>query len=59
MLLGVLGGVGEYLHQDPNLVRVIFVLLLLATGAFPFGVLYVVMYFLIPEQPPYHVVDEQ
>ncbi len=57
---GILGGIGEYYNIDPTIVRIGFVILLLATGFFPFGILYIVAYFLIPEaHGTYHVVDEQ
>ncbi len=60
VLSGILGGIGEYYNIDPTIVRIGFVILLLATGFFPFGILYVIAYFFIPEShPTYRVVDEQ
>jgi len=46
---GVCGGLGEYFDVDPVLVRVITVLLFLATG---FGILaYVIAWIIIPKRP--------
>lgn len=59
ILFGVLAGIGEYFYIDPTVVRVIFLLLLLVTGIFPFVILYLLVYFLVPEKPLYNVVDEQ
>ncbi len=60
VLSGILGGLGEYYAIDPTVVRIVFVILLLVTGFFPFGIAYLVAYFLIPEEDGrYHVVDEQ
>ncbi|MFH1373962.1 MAG: PspC domain-containing protein [bacterium] len=47
---GVCGGLGEYFDVDPVLVRVITVLLFLATG---FGILaYIIAWIIIPMRPP-------
>ncbi|MEW5994092.1 MAG: PspC domain-containing protein [Candidatus Zixiibacteriota bacterium] len=49
---GVCGGLGEYFDVDPVLVRVIAVILLVATW-FYYGLLaYVVAWILIPKRPP-------
>lgn len=46
---GVCGGLGEYFDVDPVLVRVITVLLFLATG---FGILaYIIAWIIIPKRP--------
>ena len=50
MLLGVAGGMARYLDVDPSIVRIIWVLLVLAGGA---GVLlYIVAAIVMPEEPP-------
>lgn len=59
ILCGILAGIGDYFRQDPTIIRIVFVLLLLVTGFFPFALLYLLGYFLIPVKPPYQVVDEQ
>ena len=46
--LGILGGLGDYWEMDATLLRVIFVFLLLATGIFPFGIAYLIVYFIVP-----------
>ena len=49
--LGILGGLGDYWEMDATLLRVIFVFLLLATGIFPFGIAYLITYFIVPLEP--------
>lgn len=51
VLSGVLGGIGEYLHIDPTVIRILFVFLLLVTGVFPFVILYVLAAVILPEAP--------
>lgn len=51
MLLGVLGGIAVRLDVDPSLVRVVFVIVWLATGLIPLFVLYIVAALIIPEAP--------
>ena len=46
---GICGGIGEYLNADSNLIRLIFVLLLLVTGFIPFGLTYIVAWIILPE----------
>ncbi|MBU7594637.1 PspC domain-containing protein [Metabacillus halosaccharovorans] len=49
-LTGVLGGLSEYLGMDASLVRILFVIVLLFTGFFPMGIIYLISIFLIPEE---------
>lgn len=49
-LTGVLGGLAEYLGMDPSLLRILFVVVLLFTGIFPMGIIYLISIFLIPEE---------
>ena len=50
MIAGVAGGVANYLDVDPTIVRILWVLLGLATG--PLAVLaYVLCGFIIPREP--------
>jgi phage shock protein PspC (stress-responsive transcriptional regulator) len=56
VLGGVCGGVGEYLDIDPNIVRLVSIVILLfgfITIFWPFLVivLYIAAWFLIPEKP--------
>lgn len=49
MLAGVCGGLGAYFDIDPTLIRVLFVLSTLFSGA---GILiYLAMWFIVPEEP--------
>ena len=59
ILFGILAGIGDYVNLDPTVIRIIFLVLLLVTGVFPFVILYILGYYLIPVKPPYNVVDEQ
>ncbi|PIR75466.1 MAG: PspC domain-containing protein [Candidatus Magasanikbacteria bacterium CG_4_9_14_0_2_um_filter_42_11] len=59
ILFGILAGIGDYVNLDPTVIRIIFLVLLLATGVFPFVLLYILGYYLISVKPPYNVVDEQ
>ncbi len=45
---GVLGGFGEYFDIDPTLLRVLFVVFVLATGFFPGVIAYIIATFLMP-----------
>ncbi len=50
MIGGVCGGLGEYFHIDPVIIRLIFVLLLFANGI---GFLaYILFWIIVPEEPP-------
>jgi len=46
---GVCGGLGDYMNADANLIRLVFVLLLLVTGFVPFGLTYIVAWIILPE----------
>lgn len=49
VIAGVCGGLGDYFHIDPTLIRIAFVAIAFGGGA---GVLaYLIMMFVIPEQP--------
>lgn len=50
MIAGVCGGLAEWLGWDPTLVRVLFVLVSLLSAAFPGLIVYLVMWFLMPER---------
>jgi len=53
MLLGVLGGIGEYFSVDPTIVRVIYLIIMFATAFFPLALLYFLLYLIIPENDIY------
>ena len=51
IIFGILGGVGEYLNVDPAIIRLIYVLLLFATGIVPLLLGYFIAVFVVPEKP--------
>lgn len=51
MLGGVAGGIAEYFDLDPSLVRVAWAVLIIGSGGL-FLLLYIVMWFVVPEAPP-------
>lgn len=50
-LTGVLGGVAEYTKLDPSLVRIAYVIVTILTGFVPGIFLYIVMAFVVPQEP--------
>jgi phage shock protein PspC (stress-responsive transcriptional regulator) len=50
MVGGVIGGLADYLSMDVTLLRILFVILLLATAFFPFGLIYLIMIFIVPNE---------
>lgn len=59
-IAGVCGGIGEYFGVDPVIVRIVFILLVLATGIFPFVIAYGLVAWLVPVHPPYsNIVSDQ
>ncbi|HET7026591.1 MAG TPA: PspC domain-containing protein [Candidatus Limnocylindrales bacterium] len=51
VIAGVAGGLADQLGLDPSLVRVVWVILAFVTGGL-FALVYVVMMFVVPEEPP-------
>ena len=51
MMLGVLGGIALRLDVDPSLVRLVFVVVWIATGLVPLFVVYIIAGLIIPEAP--------
>ena len=49
MIAGVMGGIARRFGWNPTLVRVLFVILLLASAAFPGIIVYLILWMLIPE----------
>ncbi len=52
-IAGVCGGLGEYFGIDPTAVRVAYVLLSFFSAAFPGILIYLLLWFLIPEREYY------
>jgi phage shock protein PspC (stress-responsive transcriptional regulator) len=50
-IAGICGGIGEYLDVDPTVVRLITIILALATGLIPMTIGYIIAWFIIPEAP--------
>ena len=50
-IAGICGGLAEYFDVDPNIVRLVVVVMGLATGIFPFVIGYVVAWWIVPQSP--------
>jgi phage shock protein PspC (stress-responsive transcriptional regulator) len=50
IIAGVCGGIAEWLGWDVTLVRVLFVLVSLASAAFPGLIIYLILWVLMPER---------
>ena len=50
ILAGVMGGIARRFGWNPTLVRVVFLLLSIASAAFPGIVVYLILWLLIPEE---------
>lgn len=50
IVAGVLGGLAGYLQMDVTIIRLLFVILLLVTGFFPFGILYLIAAAVMPSE---------
>jgi len=48
---GIVGGLSEYLEQDSVVLRLLAVTLLIFTGFIPFGLIYLIAIFIIPQAP--------
>ncbi len=48
---GIIGGIGEYFDIDPVLLRIIWLLILVATGVFPGLLAYLIAIFIVPRKP--------
>jgi len=62
VIAGVCGGLAEYMHLDPVLLRVVTFVAVLGTGFFPVALIYALLAVYVPEAPlpgAPEVVDEQ
>jgi phage shock protein C len=50
MIAGVLGGLAEYFDVDPTIVRIVYVILSLASVGFPGLLAYLIMWAIIPQK---------
>jgi len=51
-IAGILGGMGEVYNVDPNLLRLLAILLLFATGVLPVVITYIVAWIILPDGKP-------
>ncbi len=49
IFFGVVGGLAEYFEMDVVVARLIFITLLVITGFFPFGIIYLIAVVIMPE----------
>jgi len=47
---GVCGGIARWLGWDPTLVRIVYLLLTIVSAGFPGGLVYIVLWILMPEE---------
>ncbi|HYQ95637.1 MAG TPA: PspC domain-containing protein [Candidatus Eisenbacteria bacterium] len=52
MIAGVCGGIAEWLRWDPNLVRVLYVLVSFFSAAFPGILVYIILWIVMPKPEP-------
>ena len=50
MIAGVCGSLGEYFDIDPTLVRIVYVLVTIATGVFIGVALYILLWLIVPAE---------
>lgn len=51
IVFGICSGLAQYFGIDKTIVRIIVVLLLVFTGFFPVGLIYIITYFIMPVDP--------
>jgi len=51
MIAGVCGGIADWLGWSPNLVRVLYVIVSIASVAFPGIFAYVILWLVMPQEP--------
>lgn len=50
MVAGVLAGIAIYLNMDPTVIRILYVVLSIASIGFPGLIAYLIMWIIIPEE---------
>ncbi|MEZ5363789.1 MAG: PspC domain-containing protein [Bryobacterales bacterium] len=53
MIAGICGGLAEWLGWDPTLVRILYVIVSIASVAFPGILAYIILWMIIPKEPAY------
>ena len=56
---GVCGGIAEYIKLDPNVVRIIVVLIGIFTGFFPIIIAYIAVACILPDAPRNRDFDDE
>lgn len=51
MIEGVCGGIADYMHVDPTIVRLVYVLLSVFSAGFPGILVYIILAIVIPTEP--------
>ena len=49
MISGICGGIAEHFDWDPTVVRICYVILSICTAAFPGILMYILLYFIMPD----------
>jgi phage shock protein C len=50
MVAGVLSGIADYINIDPSIIRILYVVLSIASIGFPGLIAYLIMWVIIPEE---------
>lgn len=50
MIAGVLSGIADYINIDPSIIRILYVVLSIASIGFPGLIAYLIMWVIIPEE---------
>ncbi len=53
MIAGVLSGIADYINIDPSIIRILYVVLSIASIGFPGLIAYLIMWVIIPEEKTY------
>jgi len=53
---GICGGIGEYFEIDPNVIRVLWVIITVLTGFVAGIIIYILLWIILPEQGQAHPV---
>jgi phage shock protein C len=51
MIAGICGGIANYSKQDPTIIRVLAILIIIFTGFIPGLIAYLILWIVIPEEP--------
>ncbi len=51
IIAGVCGGLADWIGWDPTLVRILYVIISIASAAFPGTIVYIILWILMPKKP--------